>query len=349
MPTLLPGQVIEVQGSARDPYKVKCHEDRMISCTCPGWRNSPGAVSQKVCKHTRPYLTGAPVSTPTPAVQTATSKTAGGTSRGNCLLAHDWDGEMDPTGWWLSEKLDGVRALFDGKNFWSRQNAVTKKSNMFNAPDWFKVGLSHPTDGELYMGHRLFQKTCSAVKNGDSSWKQVHYMVFDAPEMGGKFEDRMEALRVFAKTWPSHVQLVEQEICTGKDHLFERLHAVEALGGEGMMLRKPGSLYEIGRSHTILKVKNFFDTEFLVVGHTVGKGKYQGMVGALECTTIAATLTVGGKTVVVPQGVHVKVGSGLTDAQRRNPPSIGSVVKGRFLELTDDSVPRNPSFAGERE
>jgi DNA ligase-1 len=278
------------------------------------------------------------------------SKTAGETSRGNCLLAHDWDGELDPKGWFMSIKYDGCRAIFDGKNFWSRQNAVTKKSNIFNAPDWFKQGLPEfKLDGEMYMGRKMFQKTCSAIKNGASSWKQVRYMVFDAPEIPGTFEKRMQALQEASKTWPAHVQLVEQEICQGKDHLIQRLHAEEALGGEGIMLRKPGSLYEIGRSHTILKVKNFFECEFLVVGHTAGKGKYKGMVGALECTTIAATLTVGGKTVVVPQGVHVNVGSGLTDAQRRNPFPPGTVVKGSFLELTDDNVPRNPSLIGERE
>lgn len=37
------------------------------------------------------------------------------------LLAHKWEPDHDPTGWWMSEKLDGVRAYWDGEAFVSRR------------------------------------------------------------------------------------------------------------------------------------------------------------------------------------------------------------------------------------
>jgi len=55
------------------------------------------------------------------------------------------------------------------------------------------------------------------------------------------------------------------------------------LGGEGLMLRKPGSKYSNGRSSNLLKVKQFYDEEAKVTGYKKGEGRVSGMMGALEC------------------------------------------------------------------
>ena len=129
----------------------------------------------------------------------------------------------------------------------------------------------------------------------------------------------------------TYASVLAQVPCEGVDHLKRELARIESLDGEGLMLRKPGSLYEAGRSHTLLKCKSFFDDECLVTGYTPGKGKYKGMTGGLEC--------------VLPNGVMFSVGSGLTDALRRNPPPIGSRVTYRFFEKDVNSgAPRFPTF-----
>jgi DNA ligase 1 len=96
------------------------------------------------------------------------------------------------------------------------------------------------------------------------------------------------------------------------------------------MLRQPGSLYEVGRSQTLLKVKTFFDAEALVIDYTDGKGKHKGRLGAL--------------VVQLPDGTEFNIGTGFSDAQRETPPVIGSMVTFRYQELTDGGVPRFPSF-----
>jgi len=105
-------------------------------------------------------------------------------------------------------------------------------------------------------------------------------------------------------------------------------------GGEGLMLRQPGSLYVAGRSATLLKVKNFQDAEARVLGHEPGAGRHKGRLGAL--------------LVELPNGKRFSVGTGFSDAERENPPPIGSVINFRYQELSEGGVPRFPSYVGVR-
>jgi DNA ligase-1 len=250
-----------------------------------------------------------------------------------CLLAHKWEGE-DPTGYWMSEKLDGVRAWWDGTQF------ISRLGNTYHAPEWFRALLPNVfLDGELWVGRKQFQKTISAVRKlvpTDSEWLDVIYVMFDAPKVPGSFEDRQKyltslfpILRIQGGEGVGQVVVAEQIKCTGVEHLRTLLRTVEALGAEGLMLREAGSLYEDGRSKTCLKVKTFFDAEAVVVGYTDGRGKHKGRVGALE---------------VDWNGVKFEVGTGLSDAERKAPPAIGSLITFRYQELTDGGTPRFPSF-----
>ena len=247
------------------------------------------------------------------------------------LLAHKWDGEMDPTGHLLSEKRDGCRAYWDGKDFISRQG------NKYEAPIWFKTGLpNHPLDGELIMGRKLFAETISVIKSANSgeAWKKIRYEIFDAPSHPGGFEERINHCKQVVKNAP-YATVLDQVTCTGVMHLKQELARIEALGGEGVMIRKAGSAYEIGRSYTLLKVKSFFDCEGTVQGYLPGKGRLKGVVGSLECR--------------LPSGVIVSVGSGLSDALRQNPPQLGAIITIRYQELSKDGVPRVPVFVSVRD
>lgn len=252
------------------------------------------------------------------------------------LLANDWwDVEgHDPTGWWMSEKLDGVRAYWDGKDFVSRQG------NVFNAPAWFKAIMpSHPLDGELWMGRKMFQKTISVVKTTtpDERWRDVKYVVFDAPHMNEAFETRLmcvEEATLVPQILPAvkrspHLVFHEQIPCRGEEHLIQELERLTALGAEGIMLRQPGSAYVKGRSSTLLKVKSFKDAEATVVGHEPGKKQHKG-----KC---------GGLVLQMPDGKTFNVNAG-AEAVRLNPPPVGTRVTYRYTELTDGGIPKCASF-----
>ncbi|GAA5985171.1 hypothetical protein JCM10908_002554 [Rhodotorula pacifica] len=270
--------------------------------------------------------------------------------------------KKDPTGWWISEKLDGVRAYWDGESqLWSRVG------NPFSAPDDFisKLPQGHELDGELFLGRDRFDETSGIVRSMNSPrWSDIRYMVFDIPSKGSEaFEARQRFLEgLFPRAAPDtptstsaastnpvagsskgqidkegegFIRVVEQEKCQGWEHLEERLEQVRSLGGEGLMLRQPASKYEHKRSNTLLKVKTFYDAEARVVGHEPGKGRLEGLLGSLVC-------------VMEDEQTEFKVGSGFDDARRAKPPPIGAIVTYRFQDLTKAGVPRFPTFVGER-
>jgi DNA ligase-1 len=245
-------------------------------------------------------------------------------------LAQSWDNHQDLTDWWISEKLDGVRALWDGQQFLSRQG------NRFHAPAWFVAGFPEvPLDGELWLARKSFQRTVSTVRRQDQSegWREIKFVVFDAPQVAAPFETRMAFVSTtFQEQKPAYADVLKQERCKGQTHLREELARIVSLGGEGLMLRQPESLYEPGRSSTLLKVKTFQDAEAVVVDHVAGRGRHKGRIGAL--------------IVQLPDGTQFSVGTGFTDAQRNKPPPIGATITFRYQELTDGGVPRFPSFVG---
>lgn len=153
----------------------------------------------------------------------------------------------------------------------------------------------------------------------------MNVKVFDAPSLTTKsFEERVQTLKDhFASNSDCiTIELVEHVRVKDAGHVESELKHVESLGGEGLMLRKPGSLYEAKRSNTLLKVKSFYDAEARVTGYEAGKGKYKGSVGSLKC--------------VMESGRTFKCGTGLSDEDRRDPPKVGDIISYRFFELTSD-------------
>lgn len=248
------------------------------------------------------------------------------------LLAHVWENDTDLTGWWMSEKLDGVRAYWDGQRFLSRLG------NSYRAPTWFTKGLPDtPLDGELWVGRKRFQRCVSIVRRQEEhdEWREVRYLVFDAPGLRAPFEERLSYIeRYMSQHGPEYARYHSHELCRGVAHMREELRRVEEQGGEGLMMRRPGSHYEVGRSYTLLKVKSFHDDEARVVGHQPGTGKHKGRLGALY--------------VEMKNGTRFAVGTGLSDAERQSPPPVGSIITYRYQELSDGGVPRFPSYVGVR-
>ena len=249
------------------------------------------------------------------------------------MLAHTWDESIDPTGWWISEKLDGVRCYWSGTRFYSRNG------NQFLAPAFFteKLPKTVSLDGELWMGRKMFQKCVGIIKRQDikkhdmNEWAKIVYVIFDAPSIKGNFEKRLHYIHNLAEKIQSpYVRAHEHRKCTGIEDMQEELERVEKLGGEGIMLRQPGSIYEHRRSNTLLKVKTFTDAEATVIGFKNGTGRCYGMMGAL--------------LVKGDNGIEFKIGSGFNDQQRMNPPKKGSRVTYKYQELSNSGKPRFPIF-----
>lgn len=241
------------------------------------------------------------------------------------LLAKNWAGS-DPTGWWMSEKLDGVRAV------WDCRTLATRTGQQIRAPQWFLDALPNgePLDGELWIGRGQFQQTVGVVRShgGGDVWRAVRFAAFDAPMALGGFEERQAAL--LEAVGGGVAFALPQRRCESHGDLLAELARVEGLGGEGLMLREPGSRYERKRSGTLLKVKTFLDAEATVIGYDQGTGRNAATIGAIVAQ--------------LQDGTEFRVSSGLSDALRRDPPALGTAFTFKYQELTDAGVPRFPSF-----
>lgn len=250
------------------------------------------------------------------------------------LLAETENGQADVALYLVSEKYDGVRAYWDG------QVLRTRNGNPINAPRWFVENFpARALDGELWIGRGQFERLSGAVRRqtpDDADWRQVRYLVFELPQAPGTFRQRVQALRdVLAATGVSWLQAVEQFEVSNRKALAQKLGEIVKAGGEGLMLHRADALYTTGRSDVLLKMKPWNDAEATVIAHQPGRGKYAGMLGALRVRTA--------------DGVEFLLGSGLSEASRRNPPPVGTIVTYRYRELTSRGLPRFASFLRVRE
>ena len=245
------------------------------------------------------------------------------------MLASLYRRGIDLRDYWVSEKLDGVRAYWDGRRL------ISRGGHLIHAPDWFIAEFPRvPLDGELWMGRGQFERLSGTVRRLEpdpEAWRAVRYMAFDLPAMPAPFGVRLAELqRRLAESPSAVILLVEQSRVADEAALMERLDAVVAAGGEGLMLHRDGSLYRAGRSADLLKVKPQFDAEARVIAHIPGKGKYRGLLGAL--------------LVEDAEGRRFRLGTGFSDAERRSPPPIGSLVTYSYRDRTQAGLPRFASF-----
>lgn len=248
------------------------------------------------------------------------------------LLAEVYGGKTHPALYWVSEKLDGVRALWDGKALRFRSGRTIA------APAWFVAGLPpEALDGELWLGRGRFDELSGIVRKAsadDAEWRQVRYMVFELPGesgTGASFTERIERLQILVRRqglpW---LQAVEQFRVVDEVALMKAFDEVVAAAGEGLMLHRADAPYVVGRSAVLQKLKPLLDAEATVVGYVAGKGRHKGRVGALQ--------------VVMADGKRLRLGSGLSDADRSDPPPVGSSVSFRYQSVSKKGIPRFPRY-----
>ncbi len=245
------------------------------------------------------------------------------------LLAQDAPANVDPAGFLVSEKFDGVRALWDGNRLRFRSGLPVP------APAWFTARLPPvPLDGELWFGRGRFEALMGAVRRlsaDDAEWRELRFMVFELPGAAGGFSARAAHIAALARrtNWPQLVA-VEQIAVASRLQLQHRFEAVVRGGGEGLMLHRADAPYETGRSRSLLKLKPLHDAEATVVSHQAGRGKHAGRMGALRVRT--------------DEGVEFLIGTGFSDVQRESPPQIGAIVTFTHRGSTEAGVPRFASF-----
>lgn len=172
-------------------------------------------------------------------------------------LLTDYKGQF-VGGWWFTEKLNGVRAYWDGRQFW------TRGGNIIDAPKWFTKDLpSFPLDGEIHAGrgrgflndNSAYKVAMTAVRQGGEWFSEmddgepIRFTAFDAPAALGNWRERMAIV-------PRGTAIAYTEIKTGPGRnlslLMEEIHRC---GGEGGVLRHPEAPYEKGRSKHLLRWK----------------------------------------------------------------------------------------------
>ncbi|MFO7994425.1 MAG: DNA ligase [Marinobacter sp.] len=253
----------------------------------------------------------------------------GGAEEPELSLAGVYEEGVALDDYWVSEKLDGVRAYWDGARFWSRGG------NEYRAPQWFTQGFPDvPMDGELWMGRGRFSELSGAVRRlepVDESWRQIRFMVFDLPDIDQPFSERVRQMARMLMPSPSpYLGMVSQRREKSHSRLMAELDRVVSEGGEGLMLKRGSSHYGGGRSDNLLKVKRYDDAEAVVVEHLPGRGKFQGMLGSLQ--------------VERNDGRQFRIGTGFSDEQRENPPPVGTIITYRHYGYTSTGLPRFASF-----
>lgn len=245
------------------------------------------------------------------------------------MLPQVYEGNLDLSGWLMSEKLDGIRGYWDGERLFSR-NGIP-----FNPPPEFTANFpKFPIEGEIWGGRGTFESTLSIVlrKEGGPGWLTLKFAIFDAPTTDGVFQTRLaRAADWFALNPAPHAYVIEHSPVGTSQRLQWELTRVEQAGGEGLILRKTDSFYTVGRSPDILKVKSYADREGLVVEQIFAGGEDKGRLVSL--------------LVELPEsGLRFKIGTGFSDKARYDPPQVGETITFKYYGYYESGVPRFPSY-----
>ena len=244
------------------------------------------------------------------------------------MLAKKYHQGIDVEQYWVSEKLDGVRARWDGEKL------ISKNGYTFSVPTWFTHRFTNVVmEGELWMSRNRYEKISSVTSKSiaNTGWSDIRLMLFDLPEHEGDFTHRYHAMQKLVKSINSpYLSVIKQFRVTSHIELMKYLQAVVDAGGEGLMLHHQASMYSNGRSENLLKLKLFEDAEAVVIGYKPGKGKFKGLLGSVKVRN--------------DQGKEFSVGSGFNLQQRKNPPALLSHITYQHQGFTKNGVPRFPVF-----
>ncbi len=247
-------------------------------------------------------------------------------SNPNLFLLNRYSDDINVTNWYMSEKLDGVRAYWDG------QKLISRGGKVFATPKFFTKDFpKFKLDGELWSKRDNFSNIVSIVnqKKPHNGWKNLTYNVFEVPEADGNLTKRLSVVKE-----SRYIKVIKQIQINSKKDLDNFFKSVTKKKGEGIVVRNGSLDYYTGRTDDALKVKNYIDDECEVVGYNKGQGKNSGLVGSLSCK--------------MKNNKVIKIGSGLNKKERITPPKVGSIITFKYYGLTSKGNPRFPIFLRER-
>lgn len=238
--------------------------------------------------------------------------------------------DQNISNWLMSEKLDGIRGYWDGKNLY------TKNGNIIHTPKSFTKNFPpFALDGELWSKRDDFEFIQATVLDTipSQNWNQITYNIFEVPNSDGDFTTRLSKAKEWFQNHPNHqVKFIEQIKCQDEDHLMNFLDTIVIYKGEGVIVKDPTKLYHTGRSEHILKVKKAFDMEGVITAHNLrADGTLKSLVLRLH------------------NGVTFNLGGGLSNQNRLTPPNIGQIVSFKYYGLTKNGKPKFASFLRIRE
>ncbi len=248
-------------------------------------------------------------------------------------LVDVYRGHVDLSRYWVSEKFDGVRGYWDGHRL------LTRGGHIIDVPPWFTAHWPDTAmDGELWAGYGQFSRASVIVRTAgsdDPAWHEITYRVFDLPDHGGTFDARVPAIReTVAAIGDPWVVAIRQFRVADEQALHDALARVLARGGEGLVLHRGDAPYQAGRGVGLLKLKPYEDAEAKVIAINPGRGRLEGLMGSIDVRT--------------PDGRVFAIGTGFSDAERADPPPVGSWITYRFNGLTTTGLPRFARFLRRR-
>lgn len=246
------------------------------------------------------------------------------------LLLNKYSDDINVTSWYMSEKLDGVRAYWDGKKL------ISRNGNIFKAPAFFTKDFPKTElDGELWSKRGDFSNVSSIVNTKnirrhskldlESRWQTLTYNIFEVPNATGDLLQRLSDVKE-----SKYIKIIKQIEVKNKAQLDNFLKSVEAKGGEGVVVRDGSLNYYTGRNTNALKLKSYTDEECEVIGHNKGQGKHENVMGSLLCR--------------MQNNKIIKIGTGFKNEQRAKPPKIGAIITFKYYGLTSKGNPRFPVF-----
>lgn len=242
--------------------------------------------------------------------------------------------------WFFSIKYDGVRAIWTGKEF------ITRNNNKINVPTFFldMFPSNIKLDGEFIYLDNIEQypiiKSNFYSMNGltkekiptEILWRRhVVYMVFDIPIRLTPFNERYDILKKILKS-NRHIKIVRQVKVTSLEKLQKLEQLVVMNGGEGGMLKKHDSYYIQKRTKDLLKVKRFYDNEAIVLDYHV----FNNILSSVLCKWVNGPL----------KDKIFEVGSGFNDYDRLNYQKVipkGKIITVKYFEI-NDNLPRFPTY-----
>jgi DNA ligase-1 len=237
-----------------------------------------------------------------------------------------YKGDENISGWLMSEKLDGIRGYWNGKNL------LTKKGKIIYAPTWFTKDLpKFELDGELWTKRNDFENIQNIImdKTPSKDWTKITYNIFEVPNTKGNFLKRLEKINLWLeKNSINHLKVIKQIKVKDKEQLNIFLEEIISKKGEGIIIKNPTQDYHTGRSPHILKVKKVQDMEGVVIDINIS-----------EKTKVLKSLVVKLKN-----GIVFNLGTGFNKKERESHAKIGDIITFKYYGFTKYGKPKFASF-----